>query len=162
MSTLVEDADNDAFVGVAGESLAELERRHKAEIRKLEGEVRALLKTAKKSTRDQVETQALRMQYDLKERHQEELDNLESKPGNVIIVTQHGCNCYWSPNITASSDSAEPIGEMILNEEDNIQVEKLAEDIASAKRAKSKKKQVRSLVSQHLRAVDLVSHYLPG
>lgn len=63
------------------ESLPEMERRHKAETRKLEGEVRALLKTAKKSTKAQIETQILRMQYDLKGRHQEEMDELENRSG---------------------------------------------------------------------------------
>lgn len=63
------------------ESMDDLERRHKAEVRKLEGEVRALLKTAKKSTKAQIETQAIRMQYDLKDRHQQELEELENRAG---------------------------------------------------------------------------------
>lgn len=63
------------------ESLVDMERRHKAETRKLEGEVRALLKTAKKSNRAQIETQVLRMQYDLKGKHQEELEELENSSG---------------------------------------------------------------------------------
>jgi hypothetical protein len=66
---------------VGDESLEDVERRHKSEVRKLEGEVRALLKTAKKSTKAQIETQIIRMQYDLKGRHQEELDAIESRIG---------------------------------------------------------------------------------
>lgn len=85
MSDIVDAVDGDDSPTHGQESFAEMERRHKAEIRKLDGEVRALLKTAKKSTKTQIETQILRMQYDLKGRHQEEIEELESRPGMTRI-----------------------------------------------------------------------------
>jgi len=64
------------------ETQAEMERRHKAEVRQLEGEIRAMLKAAKKSTKAQVETEALRKQYELKARHKEEEEELEAITGD--------------------------------------------------------------------------------
>lgn len=84
MSSLV-DAEEELPKSV--ETLAELERRHKAEIRKLEGETRALLKTAKKSNRAQIEAQIIQMQYDLKSRHNEEIDALESSGGTCVSTS---------------------------------------------------------------------------
>lgn len=109
------------------ETMAELEKRHKAEVRKLEGEVRALLKTAKKSTKAQIETQIIRMQYDLKERHQEEYDALESAGGD-------GGATAFVDNVP-TKDNAD-------NNSDNDSELKTEEEIAAAKKAKAKKKQV--------------------
>lgn len=80
MSELSEELAN-VNDGQLGESLAAMERRHKVEIRKLEGETRALLKTAKKSNRAVIEAQVIQMQYDLKERHKQERDELEALGG---------------------------------------------------------------------------------
>lgn len=107
---------------VERETLAELEKRHKAEVRKLEGEVRALLKTAKKSTKVQIETQIIRMQYDLKERHQEEYEALESAGGES------------EPAIKGQIKDTEA--------SENESALRTDEDIAAAKKAKAKKKQV--------------------
>jgi hypothetical protein len=63
------------------ETLSQIESRHKAEVRKLEGEVRALLKTAKKSNRAEIEAKAIQMQYDLKGKHSTELDEFEEMGG---------------------------------------------------------------------------------
>ena len=65
------------------ETYAEMERRHKAEIRKLEGEVRALLKTAKKGNKAQIEAQTIQMQYDLKAKHQQEEDDMDASGGKL-------------------------------------------------------------------------------
>ena len=58
------------------ESAFKMEIRHKQEVRELEGKVRALMKTAKKSNRAVVEAEAIRMGYDLKAKHTEEYDSL--------------------------------------------------------------------------------------
>jgi len=81
MSELIDTVDGDNTVPPGNESLAEMERRHKAETRKLEGEIRALQKTAKKSTKALIETQIIRMQYDLKGRHAEEIEECEARGG---------------------------------------------------------------------------------
>jgi len=83
MSEIVDAMEGGDSSAYGQESFAEMERRHKAETRKLEGEVRALLKTAKKSTKAQIETQILRLQYDLKGKHQEEIDEMESRTGSL-------------------------------------------------------------------------------
>jgi uncharacterized protein YfcZ (UPF0381/DUF406 family) len=68
------------------ETLEEMERRHKAEVRELEGKVRALLKTAKKSNKGAIEAQAIQMEYDLKARHREEMDSLEEQIGKLHVT----------------------------------------------------------------------------
>lgn len=62
-----------------------MEKRHKQEIRELEGKVRALLKTAKKSNKSVIEAEALRLQYDLKARQSEELDSIPDVGGAYYI-----------------------------------------------------------------------------
>jgi hypothetical protein len=80
MSEMVDDSD--LLVNQhSDETLADMERRHKAEVRKLEGETRALMKTAKKSNRAVIEAQVIQMQYDLKEKHQNEFDAFEAAGG---------------------------------------------------------------------------------
>eukprot|EP01038_Epipyxis_sp_PR26KG_P016265 gene16265-22153_t len=58
-----------------------LESRHKIEVIELDDRIRTLLKTVKKSNRVEVEAQTIRLRYDLKEKHQEEIDELESELG---------------------------------------------------------------------------------
>lgn len=69
----------------AAENMAEdmelMEKRHKQELRELEGKVRALLKTAKKSNKAVIEAEAIQMGFDLKARHREELDNIPDLEG---------------------------------------------------------------------------------
>lgn len=85
MAELLDNEVRGDFVPPGSESLTEMERRHKAETRKLEGEVRALRKTAKKSTKAEIETQIIRMEYELKGRHAEELEECESRGGTSYI-----------------------------------------------------------------------------
>lgn len=54
----------------------EMTSRHKSELRDLEGKVRALLKTAKKSNKSEIEAEAIRMGYDLKAKQTAEWDSL--------------------------------------------------------------------------------------
>ena len=63
------------------EGVSQMEVRHKQEMRELEGKVRALLKTAKKSNRAVIEAEAIRMGYDLKAKHAEEFDSLPTEGG---------------------------------------------------------------------------------
>ena len=58
------------------ETLNEMESRHKKELRELEGKVRAMLKSVKKAEKAVFEAQIIQMQFDLKARHNEELDAL--------------------------------------------------------------------------------------
>jgi poly-D-alanine transfer protein DltD len=104
------------------ETLEEIERRHKAEMRKLEGETRALMKTAKKSTKAQIETQIIQMQYDMKARHQEEMDAWEASGGDANVVQ----------NVCAT----------VRDEPEQTEVAPSEEEIAALKKAKAKKKQV--------------------
>lgn len=63
------------------ENLDVMAKRHKQELRDLDGKVRALLKTAKKSNRATVEAEAIRMGYELKARHTEESELLSDDQG---------------------------------------------------------------------------------
>ena len=58
------------------DSVEDLERRHKQEVRDLEGKVRALIKAAKKSEKAVKEAEAIQLQFDLKAKQEEEYDNL--------------------------------------------------------------------------------------
>jgi hypothetical protein len=63
------------------ESADLMAKRHKQELRELEGKVRALLKTAKKSNRATVEAEAIRMGYELKAKQTEEFDLISGDEG---------------------------------------------------------------------------------
>jgi hypothetical protein len=63
------------------EDMELMEKRHKQESRELEGKIRALLKTAKKSNKAVIEAEAVQMGFDLKARHREELDNIPDLEG---------------------------------------------------------------------------------
>jgi hypothetical protein len=77
---MIEDISTEKQNGTL-ESIEGMERRHRAEVRELEGKVRALLKTAKKSNKAAVEAQSVQMEFDLKARHREEMDQLEEQIG---------------------------------------------------------------------------------
>jgi murein L,D-transpeptidase YcbB/YkuD len=115
------DVDNDGSKPVT-ETLEEIERRQKAEVRKLEGESRALMKTAKKSTKAQIEAQIIQMQYDMKARHQEEMDAWEALGGDANVAQSVGTTPAVEPEESAVAPSEE--------------------EIAALKKAKAKKKQV--------------------
>jgi|LauGreSBDMM110SN_4_FD.fasta_scaffold25647_2 OTU domain-containing protein 6 len=55
----------------------EMTRKHNKEKKELEGKIRALTKTIKKSNRSQVETQIIQLEYALKEKHMKESNELE-------------------------------------------------------------------------------------
>lgn len=55
-----------------------MERRHQKEKEDLEAIIKVMLKGAKKSNKAQIEAQTIQMQYDLRARHNEEIDEMES------------------------------------------------------------------------------------
>lgn len=60
------------------ESLEEMNRRHKKEIRDIEGKTRAMLKKAKKKELPKVEAEILKLQTDLKEKHLLEIESFNA------------------------------------------------------------------------------------
>lgn len=86
------------------EVASQMEMRHKQEMRELEGKIRALMKTAKKSNRAVVEAEAIRMGYDLKAKHTEEYDSLPTEGGLTELVDDDGDDIL--KNDTAISDVA--------------------------------------------------------
>ena len=78
------------------ESMDLIEKRHKQEVRDLEGKVRALMKTAKKSNRAAIETEAIQMGYDLKARHLEELENPSNIEGASNVERRDACRSLRS------------------------------------------------------------------
>jgi hypothetical protein len=125
------------FVGFAttnrtmAEGVSQMEVRHKQEIRELEGKVRALLKTAKKSNKAVVEAEAIRMGYDLKAKHAEELDSLTVEGGlNELAAATAADDDDMLKKNTAISNVAT----------DTKDCDDLAS--AAAKKAKAQKKKV--------------------
>ena len=58
-----------------------VKKRHNKEARELEGKIRALLKTVKKTNKTQIEAQVVQMENDLKTKHNEENESMEKKFG---------------------------------------------------------------------------------
>jgi hypothetical protein len=111
------------------EGVSQMEVRHKQETRELEGKVRALLKTAKKSNRAVVEAEAIRMGYDLKAKHAEEFDSLQIEGGLNELAAADDDDDMLKKN-TSTSDIATDT--------------RIRDDLASAaaKKAKAQKKKV--------------------
>jgi heme-binding NEAT domain protein len=80
------------------------------------------MKTAKKSIKAQIETQIIQMQYDMKARHQEELDTWEAQGGDANV--------------------AQTVEDKEVLEPEPTEVVPSEEEIAALKKAKAKKKQV--------------------
>jgi hypothetical protein len=59
------------------ESIAQIEERHEHEMKELKEKVKAMLKAAKKSEKAQMEAQGIQMEYDLKAKHRQEIDEAE-------------------------------------------------------------------------------------
>ena len=112
------------------ETMDGLERRHKRELRELEGEVRAMLKGAKKSQKAELESKAIQMEFDLKAKHREEeeaLEELIEKLGGLETTVFSG---EGGGDKTAAEEAAEAAAAAKAKEE--------AE--AAARRAKAQKK----------------------
>jgi hypothetical protein len=69
-------------VGVFTETMEVMERRHNRETRDMDGKIRALLKTAKKSTRLALDLQANQMSCNLRENQIDEINDLEEYLAN--------------------------------------------------------------------------------
>lgn len=70
------------------ETYDEIISRHKSECRELEGKVRAMLKKAKKSNKAEVEAQTIQMDFDLKQKHRDEIEEFEEKHGESIRIAK--------------------------------------------------------------------------
>ena len=123
------------------ETLEELERRHKQEVRDLEGKVRALLKTAKKSNKAVVEAEAIQMQFDLKARHNEEYDALVDMEGLNLDDDGSAPPMPLPPSSSSSSNDAPDAAELKRREEEAI----------AAKRAKAQKKKEKKVAKEEER-----------
>lgn len=123
-----------------GETLDEMNSRHKKETREVEGKIRALLKTAKKSNRAQIETEAIKMEYDLKQRHRDEMDILEeylSNNGSDLISPSSG---NGGGDKGVGNDGQEDTGDIDESTAASSTAIKSEEEIARAKKAKAQKK----------------------
>lgn len=111
------------------EVASQMEMRHKQEMRELEGKIRALMKTAKKSNRAVVEAEAIRMGYDLKAKHAEEYESLPIEDGSTELVDDDDDDDILKKE-TAISDVAAST--------------RISDDLISAasKKAKAQKKKV--------------------
>ena len=135
------------FVGFAktdkamAEGVSQMEVRHKQETRELEGKVRALLKTAKKSNRAVVEAEAIRMGYDLKAKHTEEVDSLP---------IEGGLNELAAAAAAAAADDDDTLKKNTAIS-DIATDKKISDDLASAaaKKAKAQKKKVSIYAQLH-------------
>ena len=110
------------------ESMDAMERRHDADVKALEVEIKSLLKSAKKSTRAQVEAQAIQMQFDMKARHSDELESLEEKFEALGIDTA-----------AVETSAVDPEQQARIAKKN---AEEEAERLAAAKKAKAQKKKV--------------------
>lgn len=65
------------------ESYDELTLRHEQEMKALADEIKGMLKGVKKSQRAEYEARALQMEFDLKAKHREEIDEWENTHGKI-------------------------------------------------------------------------------
>jgi VIT1/CCC1 family predicted Fe2+/Mn2+ transporter len=103
------------------ESLRALEERHARELQELQNNVKQMLKGAKKSTRAQIEAQAIQMEFDIKARHREEMEAFEEG------TQQFDLNAAVESVEIEVKTTVEPVDE---------------EESAKSKKAKAKRKQV--------------------
>lgn len=73
--------------------------RHDQEVADLAEQIKVLMKGAKKATKAQVEAQCIQMQFDLKAKHRDEIDDWEEKNGGVIPEVK--------PIVSATSEQKE-------------------------------------------------------
>lgn len=76
-------------IGRPKESMESLERRHESERECLKSETKLKLKNAKKSEKAVVEAQMLQLEYDMRARHNEELEILEQQIGIIYNFNYH-------------------------------------------------------------------------
>ena len=81
------------------ETMEEMERRHKKELRELEGSIRGMLKGAKKAQKAEVEAKAIQLEYDMKAKHREEEEALEE------LIEKLGATVFAASSSSSSSCS---------------------------------------------------------
>ncbi len=125
-------------------SLQKLEQRHDNELVDLREKAKAALKAAKKSEKAQVEASYIQMEFDLKAKHREEMEEFEEKHGGIYInpnsylVSVHSLFIFRIDGAVVEEEPAEQVDEISKEIEEKA---KLEESINN-KKAKAKKKQV--------------------
>ena len=109
----------------------ELDAKHRQETRKLEGELRALLKKAKKSEKKEAEAKAVQLEYDLKAKHRDEEALLEE------YLEKHGDG---ENEVGMNDNDNEVIAEKEHEEKEQKRKEDEAAQARIAKAAKKKNK----------------------
>jgi hypothetical protein len=66
--------------------MEELLKRHAQEVVELKETSKTLLKGAKKSERAATESRIIQMEFDLKAKHRDEVDQLEEELGIIILI----------------------------------------------------------------------------
>lgn len=120
----------------------EMNRQHKIEKRELEGKIRALTKTIKKSNRSQIETQIIQLEYALKEKHMTESNELEE----YLLHHQLSIGDTIAPLIEKDSNIE---CEIIEEANELSEAEKVNQKKAKA-RAKKDKKVARQIENERL------------
>lgn len=83
-----------------------MERRHKKELRELEGSIRGMLKGAKKAQKAELEAKAIQLEYDMKAKHREEEDALEElieKLGATVFAASFSSSSNGSETTAAAT-----------------------------------------------------------
>lgn len=114
-------------------SFEDLSSRHKKERRELDGKIRALLKTAKKSSKKDIDAEVARLEAEMGALHTAELDALKSSTGAADTSASCESNEAASSNDNDKGDAGAPEGP--------TEDEKTAAKIAKARRKKEKKGQ---------------------
>ena len=73
-------ADDDSIMAL-------LEEKHRREEEDLKIEIKALLKSAKKGKKAEIEAQAIQMEYDLRAKHMQEIEDFEENGGTIFLLT---------------------------------------------------------------------------
>jgi hypothetical protein len=78
-----------------------MEKRHERELKELSEKIKVMLKGAKKGSKAQIEAEAIQMQFDLKAKHREEMDELDEKgffgqylnpcKDFIVLITFYSC-----------------------------------------------------------------------
>ena len=115
---------------LVGLTIDELLDRQENELKALALEIKAMVKAAKKSQRAEAEAKGIQMEFDLKARHRDEVDELEEY--------------LASPSAAQTAATVSDVNQTLKREQEAQQAAAAAEAAAiEAKRAKAQKKKVR-------------------
>lgn len=113
----------------------ELEVKQKQEARKLEGEVRAILKKAKKNEKKEVEAKAIQLEYDMKAKHRDEEVLLEE-----YIEKNGGEDNEGGDKAETEEENIDAINEKKRQEEEEADNKRKEDEAVLARIAKAAKK----------------------